>query len=200
MPKNDVVITFDDGFSDFLENAVPVLSEHQYPATIFVVTDEVGGSSKWESRELQKPLLNWKELVEVSRMGYHIGSHGIHHRRLIQLCDIELEMEVVNSKKKIEDQIGFPVKTFSYPWGEHSIREINAIKKAGYDCAVAVSPRGKLDSLLGNRSDTDPYCLSRVGIRNADSLNSFACKVGVLKECDLEVVKGLFSLAKRPKK
>lgn len=169
--RKSVVLTFDDGFSDFLENAVPIMSKYQYSATLFIVAGEVGGVSRWRSPELQKPLLTWEEIREIAKMGYEISSHGLHHRDLTTLRDKDLETEVSTSKELIEDRIGVPVNAFSYPWGAHSVREIENVKKAGYDCAVAVG------SCWENGTETDRFQLERKTMRRADSIDEFAREV-----------------------
>lgn len=170
--KKSVALTFDDGFVDFLENAVPVLSKYQYPATLFVVAGEVGGISRWRSPELQRPLLSWDGIREIAKMGYEIGSHGLHHRDLTTLCSKDLETEIIISKKLIEDCIEAPVNSFSYPWGLYGVREETAAQKAGYVCAVAV------DRNCENGSGTDYFHLQRKTMCRTDSLADFARKVG----------------------
>ena len=170
--RKSIVLTFDDGFVDFLENAVPVLSRYEYPATLFIVAGEVGGISRWRSPELQRHLLSWEEIREIAKMGYEIGSHGLHHRDLTTLCSEDLETEISISKELIEDCIGAPVNAFSYPWGAYDVRETDGVQKAGYHCAVTV------DSKWENGPETDHFRLQRKTMCRTDSLADFARKVG----------------------
>lgn len=166
--KKVIVLTFDDGFVDFLENALPILSKYQFPATLFIVANEVGGTSRWRSPELQRPLLGWEDIQHIAKIGYEIGSHGMYHRDLTALSSEDLEEEINHSKKLIEDYIGASVNSFSYPWGAHNVREINAVRKAGYNCAVTIS--GKWE----NDPETDRYRLQRKTMSKADSMDDFA--------------------------
>ena len=170
--RKSIVLTFDDGYADFLKNAVPILSEYQYPATLFIVAGAVGGVSGWRASKLQTPLLNWEEIQEIAKMGYEIGSHGLYHQNLTKLCDKDLETEVEISKELIEDHIGTSVSAFSYPWGAYGIREIDSVKRAGYDCAVTVGSKWE------NGPETDRFRLERKTMQRGDSLGEFARKVG----------------------
>lgn len=170
--RKSIVLTFDDGYADFLENAVPILRNHAFPATVFIVAGKVGGVSDWRSPELQKSLLNWKEIREIARMGYEIGSHGLYHRDLTSLCFKDLKMEINISKELIENSIGVPANAFSYPWGKRDARVENAVQEAGYDCAVMVG------STLANGPETNRFHLQRKTMERAGSLAEFTQKVG----------------------
>lgn len=170
--RKSIVLTFDDGYSDFLENAVPILRNHAFPAALFIVAGETGGVSHWRSLELQRPLLSWDEIREIAKMGHEIGSHGLHHRDLTSLCFKDLEMEINISKELIENSMGVPVNAFSYPWGKSDARVENAVQEAGYDCAVTVG------STLANGPETNRFRLQRKTMERADSLAEFVQKVG----------------------
>lgn len=139
--KKTVVLTFDDGTRDFIENAVPILSKFQYPVTLFLVAGEVGGCSVWREPKSQNTLLNWNEACEISKAGHEIGSHSMRHRILCELSSEELKEEVIKSKLIIEDKIGREIKGFSYPWGACAAREITTVKEAGYAYAVTVGKK-----------------------------------------------------------
>ena len=186
-----VVLTFDDGYVDFLENAVPILREYQYPATVFVIPGKTGCNSYWQSLKLQKPLLSWEGIKQIAKLGYQVASHGLNHLKLIELSFKDMETEITVSKNMLEDRIGLPVNAFSFPWGNHSEREIDVLQKAGYDCAVIAHCR------LGNGRETNPFCLQRYGVSRSDSLNSFEYKVGNYKKCYVEARNILSLLVQR---
>lgn len=168
--RKSVVLTFDDGFTDFLKNALPVLRQYQWPATLFVVAGRVSGTSQWQSNEL--PLLTWHQIRDIADMGFEIGSHGLYHRDLTTLSDKELEIEVNISKKFIEDHAADSVNAFSYPWGICHLREEEAVRKAGYNCAVAVGSRQE------NSPAINQFCLQRKTMCRDDCLADFAYKLG----------------------
>lgn len=181
--RKGIVLTFDDGLVDFLEKAVPILRSHAFPAMLFVVAGETGGISNWRSLELQRPLLNWQGLKEVVRLGYEIGSHGLHHHDLTRLTFKELEAEIGISREILEQRLGVKVETFAYPWGLYTTQVVDIVRKVGYCSAVGVG------SGWENGPETDRFHLERKTMSRADSLADFKHKVagheklyGILKQ------------------
>ncbi len=170
--RKDVVLTFDDGYADFYEYALPRLEQYGFAATLFVVAGKVGSMSSWRKGELRKPLLDWAGLRDVVRRGISIGSHGLHHLDLTTLNSDELLAEVDVSRKVLEDKLGISVKAFSYPWGRCGAREIGAVEKAGYRCAVLAGGRG------GNSKGTNRFELKRETMRRGETMAEFEARLG----------------------
>lgn len=170
-PKKSIVFTFDDGFIDFIETALPVLNKYDFCATVFIVVSEVGGFSSWQEHNLNRRLMNWKSLKEIICAGHTIGSHGLHHYDLTKLAQRDLDKEVVASKEIIQEKLGIEVDSFSYPWGICTRREINRVKKAGYNCAAGVVRHG-YNTYRANR-----FLLKRIVIEQKDSLGAFIKKI-----------------------
>jgi peptidoglycan/xylan/chitin deacetylase (PgdA/CDA1 family) len=126
-------ITFDDGYSDCLELALPVLRSRGVPATVFVVSKAVGGHADWDGGA---PILSRDGLRELHGAGVFIGSHGRTHRRLAGLPGHELESEVWGSKSDLEDLLGTAVRHFAYPHHSFDGGVVEVVRKAGYDGAV----------------------------------------------------------------
>src|SRR5215471_9542328 len=88
LPDRAVLITFDDGYRDNLENAAPVLHRHGYPAVQFVPLAYVGDRQPLPHEEhlarngVLNPTIDWEELGDLERLGVRIESHGISHRPL----------------------------------------------------------------------------------------------------------------------
>src|SRR5512138_3223815 len=74
-----VALTFDDGFVNVGDLAAPMLVEHDLPATVFVVSDAVGGTNRWAAGPdpgvPELPLLGWDALARLSARGIDLGSH-----------------------------------------------------------------------------------------------------------------------------
>jgi len=104
------VITFDDGFKDFLENAFPILNLFNFTATVFLPTGFIG--QRW----MGKDCLTWKEVRALQSEGIEFGSHTVSHPKLHRLSHKLLHQEIENSKKAIEHATGQKVVTFSYPY------------------------------------------------------------------------------------
>lgn len=155
-PARPVVLTFDDGFADFHEHAMPALARYGMRATLYVTTGYVGRTSAW----LQGigaghlPMLNWGQLAELAQHGIEIGAHTASHPALDALPRIEAAREIVVSKRTLEDKLGIAVDSFAYPFGYHSPGVRRAVREAGFGSACAVGYRT-------SRPDENPFALSR---------------------------------------
>jgi peptidoglycan/xylan/chitin deacetylase (PgdA/CDA1 family) len=113
-----VVITFDDGLSDFYGNAFPLLVKYGLNATLFVVSDFVGkrGIGRQGRDGRKQDFMTWQEIREINAHGVQIGSHTVSHPNLYHTSPQNLECEIRLSKQTIEDNIGQPVRSFAYPF------------------------------------------------------------------------------------
>ena len=107
LPPRPVAITFDDGYADTYRLAVPILQALRFPATFFLVSDHVGGSSRWEAESgcADQPLIGWEEARALARQGFTIGSHTRSHAVLTVLSDECLRAELLESRAIIERQL-----------------------------------------------------------------------------------------------
>ena len=76
------------------------------------------------------------ELGELHARGHEIGAHTVNHPLLPQLTDGDLEFEIVNSRDRVREWIGREVRSFAYPNGDHDERVVEAVRRAGFECAV----------------------------------------------------------------
>ena len=81
-----VGITFDDGYRNVLDAAVPTLKRHGFTATVFVITGRFGGTNEW-AKGPSMPLLSANEVSELADAGMEIGSHSMTHTRLARPVD-----------------------------------------------------------------------------------------------------------------
>lgn len=116
-----VAITFDDGFVNTAEIAAPLLARHQLPATVFAVTEHVGGTNAWRGEIAQDiptlPLMDWASLGRLAEGGFSIGAHGRTHASLTDLGPEALADEIGGSAERIERELGVRPTTFAYPYG-----------------------------------------------------------------------------------
>jgi len=119
-PPKPVVVTFDDGFSNFAEHAAPILREFGFGATVFVVANYCGKMSNWPGAPPQAPvlpLMDWPALRGLVGHGFEVGSHTLTHRPLAYLSDAEAEHELRASGETIADRLGCRVRSLAYPYG-----------------------------------------------------------------------------------
>ena len=123
LPDRAVAITFDDGYESVCRRGLPILAQHGFPATVFVVTGYCGRHNDWPGQPVQVPpasLLTWAQIKELDQEGFEIGAHTIDHPRLDLLPADELRRQVFDGKATIEDRLGHAIHTFSYPYGRHT--------------------------------------------------------------------------------
>jgi peptidoglycan/xylan/chitin deacetylase (PgdA/CDA1 family) len=121
-PGNAVAITFDDGFTNFADSALPVLEEHGFPVTLFVVTEKAGTTNDWEvpSASLRipsLPLLDWDGVRAVAARGVEIGAHTRTHPDLSRVDAARLADEVAGSAEDIARETGRAPSSFAFPYG-----------------------------------------------------------------------------------
>jgi peptidoglycan/xylan/chitin deacetylase (PgdA/CDA1 family) len=165
-----IVLTFDDGHHDFLTTAAPVLRQHGFSATLFVVTGRLGDTTHRKSAQKTQALLNRNELCELRSEGFQLGSHTVTHADLRSLDDATLKRELADSRAAIAE-MGETFIPFAYPGGTFTGRERDAVKRAGYDCGVIVGGR------WGNGPETDRFLLKREPMLASDSLDWFKKRV-----------------------
>jgi peptidoglycan/xylan/chitin deacetylase (PgdA/CDA1 family) len=108
-----VVITFDDGYRDFYTDAFDAMRQCGFSATIFLATDRIQNAPV---RIDGVDYLTWSEVAELHKAGIQFGSHTVSHPDLRSLSPEQIEYELGCSKETIEQKLGAPVESFSYPF------------------------------------------------------------------------------------
>ncbi|MEV1048107.1 polysaccharide deacetylase family protein [Streptomyces sp. NPDC049916] len=135
-----VGLTFDDGYADFLHEALPVLRRHGCRATVFVLPGRPGGVNEWDPLGPRKPLLTHEQIRQIAEAGMEVGSHGLYHQDLTTLPDEELRRETRESRELIGDLTGTAPEGFCYPYGILDPRVTEAARSAGYGYGCALAP------------------------------------------------------------
>ena len=152
-----VGLTFDDGYADFLEHAVPVLARHRMTATVYMVAGRLSGANDWDEGP-DLPLMSPDQLRAVAAAGHEVGSHTMTHPRLAGLDRATLDAELRRSREVLEETLGAPVRGFCYPYGSVDRAAADAAQAAGYDHACVVK----------DYSVSDRFTLPRFYVGQAD--------------------------------
>ncbi len=149
-PSRSVVLTFDDGFRNFYDAAMPVLAQHGFTATVFIVSDYMGRRNDWEIPPAglgSRDILTWPQAVELSANGIEIGSHTRTHPDLRRLSGTEAQQEIAGSRIEIEDHLGRQVQSFAYPFGETNPVSREYVKKEFQAACTTVLQRANGEPL-----------------------------------------------------
>ena len=169
LPTRPVILTFDDGYRDCLEYAVPILKSRGFTATFYVLGRLAGQTSRWllAERGIEYPLMNWDDVRELRAAGNECGSHSMSHPRLSQLSPDACREELADSRKLIEDKLGTEIRHLAYPFGDYDERVRAIAVESGYETACSVRPGW-------SRPDDDLFALHRVHVPGSESLKDFA--------------------------
>ena len=170
--KNAVAITFDDGFQNFADVALPVLREHGLPATVFVATDYVGKTNGWAAGPAidvpELPLMSWDTLEAIRNDGIIIGAHTKTHPDLRRLSTAQQQAEIAEAANVIADRLGERPMSFAYPFGEFDDISVRSVRDTyRYACTTELRPVEDAD---------DRFMLPRIDayyFRRGDMLEQF---------------------------
>ena len=149
-----VAITFDDGYRDVYQHAWPILKRYGFTATVFLVSDAIGGDNGFDAPygKVRSAMLSATEIRELHKGGVTFGSHTASHPGpLLDVDDSRLRDELARSRSEIEAVVDAPVEYFAYPHNKVNDRVEGAVRAAGYRLACT-----------GNGSSFSPYRLTRI--------------------------------------
>jgi peptidoglycan/xylan/chitin deacetylase (PgdA/CDA1 family) len=188
LPQGATLITFGDGYRDVLENALPVLRRHGYPAVLFVPIAYLHDRMPLPHELLlarqgiHNPTIDWTEVAELEAGGVRIESHGIAHKPLAEIELDEAVREIAISKLRLEERLGRPVRSFAYVKGsEAHFRPVHVslVQQAGYELAftsVSGSNDPGSDPLRLRRYNVEPYSLRTFELVLAGACDLIAVK------------------------
>jgi peptidoglycan/xylan/chitin deacetylase (PgdA/CDA1 family) len=149
-----------------------VLRAHNFTAVFYLVAGLMGETSRWMLPEvgLELSLMSWETARVLAAEGFQCGAHTVTHPRLAGLDPARCRAELVDARRRLEDELGRPVVHLAYPFGSYDAGVQGIAAEAGY--VTACSTRAGLSG-----ADDDLLALHRVTIYGHDSLFDFACRL-----------------------
>lgn len=159
LPEKPLAITFDDGGSDFAENAVSLLARYDVASTMYVPSAYVGRFLPWSrnTSAAGRHIMDWAVLRSLDPDLIELGAHSATHPQLDVVSRAQRRTEIIDSKTQLEQGLGRSVRSFAYPHGYHSAAVRRVVRDAGFDSAVACGNRW-------SHTDDDRFALSRITV------------------------------------
>lgn len=158
-PKKPLILTFDDGYRDNLENASPLLKKYGFRAQLFLLSDSDINKNAWDANasEPAHEIVSGAERLKWKDSAFEIGSHGFSHQKITEFDSQSALIELSESKKALEREFDRPVNVFAFTYGITAQDSAELAQTAGYDYAVNTDSGGLL-------MEEDPYSIYRVNI------------------------------------
>lgn len=178
LPEYSAILTFDDGYRNFLTMAAPRLLPRSLPVSVFLTTDEVSKNDgpppepDWTPAD-DENYLSWPEVGLLNQRGVEFGSHTRSHPLLPDLPPEEAERELRESQEVIRKELEIERMPLAYPYGAYSPRLIESARALGYLCGLTT------DAGL-NEITADLFLLRRTLIGDDDDIPAFAARVSGL--------------------
>lgn len=166
LPERPVVLTFDDGYADFIEVALPALLARAQTATLFVTTGWLADAGPQAAGDPLDRTLTWAQVGEVAASPIEVAAHSHSHAQLDQLRSPALHEELALSRWLLQERLGRPTPSLAYPYGYSSPVVIDAVQAAGYQQAAAVA------NAMSCSAD-DPWAVPRLTIKRSAPLASY---------------------------
>jgi peptidoglycan/xylan/chitin deacetylase (PgdA/CDA1 family) len=150
-----IILTFDDGYQNFYDNAFPEMKKRGMVGIIYLIVNDIG----------KNEYLNEQEIDEIKNAGFEIGSHTLSHPDLTKISTAAGQTEIVESKTKLESKFNIKIISFCYPSGKYNEEIINLVQGAGYE--FAVTTKSELSKF------NNPMELSRYRLNKDTNINSY---------------------------
>lgn len=158
-PKKPLILTFDDGYRDNLENASPLLKKYGFNAQIFLLANSNIASNEWDASntEPSHEIISGSNRQRWIFSAFEIGSHGFSHRKITEMTSDEAFAELRDSKLALEKEFQTPVNVYAFTYGDTNKKMPALAEAAGYSYAVNTDTGGIL-------IEESPYEIFRTNI------------------------------------
>jgi peptidoglycan/xylan/chitin deacetylase (PgdA/CDA1 family) len=175
LPAKPVIVSFDDAYLSTCELAYPLLAKHGVKATVFLPTAFIGGVAGWDGAS--EPLMSWETICQLSGQLIEFGLHSHRHESYERYSAAQVEADLSQCLRAIEDSGCRFTRVFAYPYGRmpkdpganRAMGEL--FRRHGIDFAVRIGSR------INALPPRDVYELKRTAIRGTDSFWEFKTKL-----------------------
>jgi len=122
--KKTILITFDDGYDDFYLNALPILKEYGFKASVFIPTGLMNNAG----------YMIWEQIIDANNAGYYFGNHTWSHKNVLQEKEV-IDNEITLGDKILAERGLNNLKVFAYPYGFSSSYSEELLSNLGYKLA-----------------------------------------------------------------
>ncbi|MCB1307516.1 MAG: polysaccharide deacetylase family protein [Leptospiraceae bacterium] len=173
LPDKPVLITFDDGLLSNYTEAWPLLKKYNLRAVLFLYPTILSAG--------KNNYLNWDQARTLARSDLiEIGSHTLWHPLLPSMSELEIEKQLVESRRTLQTRLGVSVTALAYPFGVYDRRVLAAARKAGYDLAFTIQPGQNLPG-------DDVYTLNRYMVTGSQSPATFQAMLALRSADDIRI-------------
>ncbi|MBZ0268353.1 polysaccharide deacetylase family protein, partial [bacterium] len=128
-----LLLTFDDGATDFAEHAWPLLRKYGFGAIVYLVAERIGGKNDWDDcAGHDLPLMDWSTILRLQDEGVEFGSHTCTHAPLAALSPGDVVREGLRARHLLETGLGRPVRSIAYPFGDTDSVVAHLMAGCGY--------------------------------------------------------------------
>jgi peptidoglycan/xylan/chitin deacetylase (PgdA/CDA1 family) len=161
-----VALSFDDGMDDNHSTLLPILKARNAVATVYVTTGLIGQENPWMAPGTSRMMVE-DELRDLVAAGVELGAHTVTHPNLAEMGYDDCLREMVESRDRVAEISGQPVRTFAYPFCAFGDDAVRAARDAGFEAALTCQWQGSWE----------PYTMKRVMIGGKDGPSSFLLKL-----------------------
>ena len=174
LPAKPVLLTFDDGYMDLVEHALPVLRRYGFGAVVFIVTGLVGRTNAWDEAHGwgSLDLMTAEQIRYWATQGIEFGAHTRTHTDLTTLAADEMAEEIVGSGDDLAKITGSPVTSFAYPYGYYN-QSVNDCARGAYSLTF----RADEETPGINYLCTDPHDIQRTLVLPGDTGVDLECRL-----------------------
>lgn len=157
--KKWIVCTFDDGYKSLTNDALEILKKQGFTATVFVCTGLIGKDNSWNNKDaILREHLDINAINLLIKEGWEVASHGVFHKNLLKLSDVEIEYELLESKKALNQLVGY-CDTYAYPYGAYN-KFIRRCVEKYYKYAFTVDQGGT--SMVVDKHQLKRYSITEI--------------------------------------